>query len=62
MFTWILLVYRPEASSGAPPSASDPFDGVEVFGMYGDEEACHDAIEPYQGNGWKWHYERVSLA
>lgn len=58
----VVLVYRPEAVSGAGlgerPHEEDPFEGVDVFGLYheGQEKQANDLIDKarLENPGWKF--------
>jgi hypothetical protein len=65
----VVLVYRPEAVSGAGlgerPHEEDPFEGVEVFGIFykAEEKWVMEYIDSKrkENPGWRFHLEETTL-
>jgi hypothetical protein len=52
----VVLVHRKEAEEGLPVFGN-PFDGIEVLGVFNTEEKANAEIEKHYGNGKNWHFQ-----
>lgn len=57
---FIVLVHRKEAETGMP-IFGNPFDGIEVLGVFGNLEAANAEIDKYinNGHGWSFHIDEA---
>jgi hypothetical protein len=58
---FVILVYRPEAETGDPGYAEDPFDGIEILLTCKEEEFANDAVAAQSARhpDWKFHIEQI---
>lgn len=59
----VVLVYRPEAVSGAGvaenPHGDNPFEGVEIYGMYyeAEEKYVLEMVDQLKDEHADWHFQ-----
>jgi hypothetical protein len=52
----VLLVYRPEAADGQDTHNDQPWDGVEVYGLYEPDAELLGLIDKLQVEHPKWQF------
>jgi hypothetical protein len=58
----VVLVFRPELLTEPPPyKKRSPFAGIEILGVFGNEDAANKEIDKHidNGKGWEFHIDEA---